>query len=452
MALATLPFDPVAPPPGIQPTSSNFQTVYDFTNQFFPDIAPEQYLIRNRSSLHGFLEAYGRGESLTADKHTWTEEGELHVIHEGNVARAADVFTLAGHSIRDNEKIEVYDTVAKVRVLALVTATTTNTFTASPYLYADFNTSPVTATTGLTVITAGSEFAKGTDGQAEGLNKSYDTYDNKPIIEKDMFAINNSDLTNVSWFSYKGNYYWYDAQFEETYDRFLDNCEYSALTAEKADATSALYGTGTTGTEGYFSALRNRGTVFNGLIDTTAEVESIIKLQDRVHGETMNMLFVSRDQSFAIDSWLASINAKYSGGFDYGLWQNSGIATDLVKLGFTGFEWGEYQFMKQTWNVLTDPTKLGSVALPVDGRVNGVLFPYGFTNIKGSFGAENAKRVPYLTMMHKEMPGYSRKMEKFWLGSGRINATTSADRIEMHLRTERMLRTVGARKHILIEA
>lgn len=451
MALAALPFDPVTPPPEIQATTSNFQNVYDFSDQFFPDLAKEMYLVRNRESLHGWLAAHGMEESLTADKHIWTEEGERHVIHEGDVTRAGLVFTRAGHSIRKNQKIEVYDPVAKVRALALVTDSDTDTFTADPYADADFSTTGV-GTTGLTVITAGSEFGKGTDGQEQALNMQYDTYDNKPIIQKDVYKINNSDLTNVSWFMYNNTYYWYDAQFEETYQRFLDDCEYSYLTAEKASVTSPLDGTGTTGTDGYFSALRKRGATFNGLIQTTADIESIIKLQDKVHGETANSMFVSRDQSFKIDSWLASLNADYSTGFDYGLFQNQNINTDLVKLGFKGFQWGEYQFIKQTWNVLTNPTKLGSGALAVDGRVNGVMFPMGFTNLNETWGAENAKRVPYLTMMHKQMPGYSRKLEKFYLGSGRIEkATNSNDSIQMHLRTEGLLRTVGARKHLLIE-
>lgn len=451
MALAALPFNPVTPPPEIQPNTSNFKTVYDFTDQFLPDLSKEMYLIRNREALHGWLAAHGMEESLTADKHTWAEEGERHVIHEGDVTRAGTTFTRASHSIRPDVKIEIYDPVAKIRVLALVTSVPdANSFVAVPYKYADFTAAGI-GTTGLTVITAGSEYAKGTDGQTTALNNEFDIYENKPIIEKDVYKINNSDLTNISWFSYKGNFYWFDAQFEETYERFLDECEYSMLTAEKADATSPLFGTGTNGTEGYFSALRTRGATFNGLIQTTADIESIIKLQDRVHGETMNALFVSRDQSFKIDNWLSQLNANFSGGFDYGMWQNANINTDLVKLGFRGFEWAEYRFMKQTWNVLTNPTKGGANSLVVDGRVNGVMFPMGFTNLRETFGAENAKRVPYLTLMYKEMPGYSRRMEKFYLGSGRIAATNSNDSTEMHLRTERMLRVVGARKHLLIE-
>lgn len=451
MALGALPFDPISPPPGIQATASNFQTVYDFTNQFMPDLSKEMYLIRNRASLHGWLAAHGMEESLSADKHIWTEEGERHVIHEGSVARAGNVFTLSGHSVRPNEKIEVYDTGADIRVLALVSSTTATTFTAVPYGYASFNASSID-TTALTILTAGSEFGKGTDGQTVALNKQYDEYSNKPIILKDMYGINNSDLSNISWFSYKGNPYWYDAQFEETYERFLDNVEYSSLTGEKAVSASPLFSTDTNGTEGYFSALRTRGATFGGYIDSTAAVESIIKLLDRTHGETMNMMYVSRDQSFKIDGWLAGLNASVASGFDYGSFMNSSISTNPIDLGFTGFKWGEYQFMKQTWNVLTDPTKLGAVSLRATNRVNGVIFPMGFTNLNSTYGGENAKRVPYLTQMYKEMPGYSRKMEKFFLGSGRIaTPTVSTDRIEMHLRTERMLRVVGARKHILIE-
>lgn len=447
-----LGFDPVTPPPGLVASTSNYRSTYDLTNQWFPELAEELMRVRSRGSLTGFLDLHGSKEGFSADQVRWAEEGERHVIHEASVARAGNVFTLASHKIRPGIKILVSDPTNDEWALARVTSTTSTTFTAEPYSYADFNAA-ITGTTGLTVMTAGSEFLKGASGQTASLEMQVNIYDNKPIIMNDTFKINNSDLTNTTWFKVNGSYFWYNEQFDETMMRWADDMEIDLLVAEEAVATSSLYGT-YDGTEGYFTALRNRGITQQGLISTLADWKAIVKVLDRVHGESSYYGYFDRDQTNAVDEFLAGLNKHETNSANYGIFDNDpGMAKQkALDLGFSGFKWNDYSFYKQTWNVLKDPTKFGSVNIPTSAKVHGVLFPNGTTpTAENPLTGAPAVRVPYVTLMYKEMPGYSRQLEKFFLGSGRIaTPTTAEDSLQMVLRSERLIRTVGARKQILI--
>lgn len=453
MAL-NLPFDPVTPPPGIVPTSSNYFSAYDFTNKWMPELSTELHMIRSRGSLQGFLSAKAMEEGCSADYFFWSEEGERHAIHENSVARSGNVFTLADHKMRPDTVVAIHDKAADKWALARISSTTSTTFTAEAYGYADFATAGV-GVANLTVLTAGSEFKKGTNGQQVSLETQTDIYKNKLIIAKDAFKINNSDLTNIAWFKDPdGNYFWYDQQFDITMDRFMDELEVGMLFAEQTDAASSLSGD-YEGTEGYFSALRNRGVSQAGLISTTADWQAIIKTMDKVHAEDTYFLYASRAQTQAIDQWLASLSAyDATVGTNYGAFDNNGAGGQemSLQLGFSGFKWSDYSFFKQTWNLLKDPTKLGGDYLAASGTVHGVLFPYGNTSLQyNEISGEPAKKVPYVTMMYKEMPGYSRKLEQFYTGSGRIaNATSEEDAIKFNLRSERAVRVVGARKQFIV--
>lgn len=454
MATITLPFDPVTPPPGIVPTASNYFSAYDFTQKWMPDVASELFQVRSRGSLQGFLSSKAMEEGCSSDYFFWTEEGERHAIHENSVARAGNVFTLADHKMRPDTVIMVHDVAGDAWCLARVESTTSTTFTAICYSAADFATAGI-GTANLTVLTAGSEFKKGTTGQTVSLETQVDHYNNKLVIAKDAFKVNNSDLTNIAWFKAPdGSYYWYDEQFDITMDRFQDELEIQMLLAEQTAATSGLSGD-YEGTEGYFSALRNRGVNNAGLITSTADWEAIIKTLDKVHAEDTYFAYLSRTQTQTIDKWLAGLSAyDATVGANYGAFANGGANGQemSMQLGFSGFKWSDYSFFKQTWNLLKDPTKLGGDYLAASGTVHGVLFPYGNTSLQyNEISGEPAKRVPYVTLMYKEKPGYSRKLETFYTGSGRLaQATTSEDAIQFDLRSERAVRVVGARKQIIV--
>lgn len=452
----------VSPRAQLQATTSTYVDLFDFTTKNYPDLAPGMFRIYADQSLTGFLTFHGAEDVLTADKHIWTEEGRRHVIHEGAgvtyvAATGIATVTVAESAavVRVGEIAEVHDITNSFSFTGYITAVSGAQVTISIKDYAKSSGSiPSVAGTNVTLFTIGSEFAKGSAGMSGALTRDYTAYDNKPFIAKDVYEINGSDLTNVNWVEDgQGNEYWYLGDQIEARARFMDKLEIEALTQTKSVTGSAgadLY----QGSEGLFDAINTGGNNFTGYITTKADLKAIIKRLDNVAGETINMAYLDRDAELAFDDLAAQLNTNYgvvSGstvsftGGNYGEFTN-GEGTELT-LSFKGLEWGGYRFLKQGWKILKNPTLYGNDNLVPASRVHGIMVPYGVAPIGNDIESNRVESVPYLTQLYKAKPGYSRGFESFLLGSVMLDRPTKSDDVlEIHMRTERMLRVVGRRK------
>lgn len=459
MALTAKNF--TSPYGGVIPTTSNYLGTYDFTHQFMPHYHSELLKIYSQESLTGFLEYYASTEGFNADTHYWGEEGRRHIkytaaTYDGTTVSVTDLTgSDKGLGIRENEMVALYDSVSGGYNLARVTSVN---YTADPptfdvKLYSDTTNIDATSTNDLVVFTAGSEFPKGSDGMTRALERDFNIYNISPIIEKDVFRQNGSDLTNIGWLydPEYGNEYWYLAEMEEFRKRAFDKLEMSMLVAE--EAASAQASNGHKGTEGFFSALRNRGNVFEGQVTTKTDFENIIKRLDEANGERYMAAYVNRAQEFAFNDMMASLNSHWDGGANYGVFENG--KDTAIALGFKGLSIGTYEFYVQPWKVLNNHTVLGGDSIADADKIHGAMIPLGDTDVtykNQDMAQDSVASVPYLTLMYKEGNGYSRKLEEFPLGSVMLgNATDSTDDLRIHLRTERMLRTAGAQKFVLIE-
>ena len=139
--------------------------------------------------------------------------------------------------------------------------------------------------------------------------------------------------------------------------RFIDACESQLILQSVYDSSSTLVQTeGLKGTQGLFPAVRERGNNFQGFIASIDDMDDLVKRFDKVNGENNNALFLSTEHSLAIDDLLASLNAYYSSGQNWGAFTNEGVKNKMMDLGFKGFDRGGYSFYKQTWKFLKDPT------------------------------------------------------------------------------------------------
>ena len=163
----------------------------------------------------------------------------------------------------------------------------------------------------------------------------------------------------------------------------------------------------------------------------------------------MNALYTDREQSFAIDSWLASKNSDTAIGASYGLFENR---KDMaLELSFKGFSWQGYEFYKTDWKILIDPTVYGAETLAADYKIHGVMVPMGETYVQDRIARNPLMKVPYLTLMYREGGGQMRKL-KSWMDGGAAPTPIGGDDVlRVHYLSERMLRTVGANRHFLIE-
>jgi hypothetical protein len=295
-----------------------------------------------------------------------------------------------------------------------------------------------------TVSIIGNLYGQGTDQPGEYLESNVVKRTNPYMIVKEIFKVTGSQATNIGWINLgNGDYRWYVKGEQDTRQRFMDKREMMMLLGQKVANTSnvadATFGGGS---EGYFSAIEDRGMVHNGLIDTLGELDLIVKEFDKQGAGSEYALYVNRDQDLAIDDMLAaglsgsSITAGATSQF--GAFNNS---RDMaIELGFKSFSRGGYTFHKHDWKLLNDPTLLAGsdfkgVAIPMSTVVD----------------PQSGDRNPSLEMNFKNTNGYSREMEHWITGSFMGATNDTKDIAQFNYRSELALVTRAANRHMLIK-
>lgn len=342
-----------------QPTKTLFDKNYlsigdndfNFTKQFLPEVYEKEVERYGNRTIGGFLRMVGAEMPMASDEVVWSEQGRLHVAYDTAVFANADsadkTLNITGHAIRANQTIIVSVGYATVR--AFVTAVATDSIEAFPYDTANWPNAFLVATT-VKVFVYGSEFGKGAAGMSGSIDAGFQKFSNSPIILKDKYNINGSDTAQIGWVEVTSEngasgYLWYLKSEHETRLRFDDYLEMSMVESEKA-AVAITDGAGQTvrGTEGLFSAIENRGLVFNDYDPTNGigDFDVILQELDKQGAIEENMMFLDRATALGIDNMLASLNSYGAGGTSYGVFDNS---SDMaLNLGFTGFRRGSYDF------------------------------------------------------------------------------------------------------------
>ena len=311
--------------------------------------------------------------------------------------------------------------------------------------------------TACTVMIYGSEFKKGTNGMIESLEADDFIFENKPIILKDKYAVNGSDMAQIGWIEVTtengaSGYLWYMKSEHETrlrFDDYLETAMIEAVPAELNSGAAAELGNGAVagaqgaGSEGVFYAVQNRGNLWSGGIPTAlADFDAIISRLDKQGSIEENVIFVDRDFSFAIDDMLAAQNSYGAGGTSYGLFDND--EQMALNLGFTGFRRG-YDFYKSDWKYLNDPTMRGDLT---NGGINGLLVPAGSTTVYDQVLGKNAKR-PFLHVRYRASETEDRRYKTWITGSAGGAATSDLDAMEVNYLSERAVCVLGANNFFL---
>jgi hypothetical protein len=447
MALNATPTFAVTPSSVKAQAQTNYISLFDYSSQFLPETHDEIAQIYGSQSVTGMLYMMGAESSFASDKVIWTEEGRLHAVYT-DVTRVNNVFTKANHVFRLGETVHLSNASAKRR--GVITAVTADTFTAVPYKSAGFT---ALGASDIVAFVDGSEHLKGTNGVQGSLETDLTILDNKPIILKDKYQVNGSDATQIGWVkTAEGGYLWYLQSEMDTRQRWEDRLEMAMILGEVAEVGSDAAAAGFSGTEGLFEAVRTRGNSFQGVADTLAEYDDIVKRFD-AQGKIKDYTFyVDRDQSLAIDNLLGTLNAGYSSGISYGIFDNS--EQMAVNLGFKGFTRGTYNFFKSDWKLLNDPTLLGAVAAGAN-KVRGIMVPVGSQEVyEGEYngsGSGNKVKVPFLEMKYRMAGNESRRYKTWVTGSVGGVYTDDSDTMSVHHLSERVLCTVGANNFMIFE-
>ena len=447
---------------------------FNFMNQYLPDTYEKEFERYGNRTVASFLRMVGAEMPSISDQIKWAEQGRLHTKYTKVVSTATATnantavfqvndLNVTGIAIRAGQTVMITPNVAgPSQNKAIVTAvnTATDQFTVAFYETAGF-TNASTANE-FSVFVYGSEFKKGTTGMIGSLEAEDEIFSNSPIIIKDKYAVNGSDMAQIGWIEITtengaNGYLWYLKSEHETRLRFEDYLETAMLEAVPAESGSGVANAGVNpiygnkGSEGAFYVVNSRGNVWGGGNPTSLQdFDDMISRLDKQGSIEENVLFVNRDFSFDIDDMLAAQNSYGAAGTSYGLFDND---RDMaLNLGFSGFRRG-YDFYKTDWKYLNDPTMRGGLTASATGAstanvITGMLVPAGSTTVYDQILGKNAKR-PFLHVRYRASETEDRRYKTWITGSAGGAATSSLDAMEVNFLSERALCTLGANNFFL---
>jgi len=449
--------------------STNYITNFDFLNQYLPDTYEKEFERYGNRTISGFLRMVGAEMPSNSDLIKWAEQGRLHTKYEDCTsaqAAASDTATITvpnaqlnpgtgGLAIRVGQTVMLSDQTAastfsnKAIVTAVDNTGSPRTFDVAYY---EAGGQTFAAATNVTVWIYGSEFKKGTAGMSGSLEADDLILSNNPIILKDTYAVNGSDMAQIGWVEVTtengaNGYLWYLKSEHETRLRFDDMLETAMIEAVPAEggAAGGAANLGFLGSEGIFHAVGQRGNVWNGGFPVAlADFDAIISRLDKQGAIEENAIFLNRDFGFAIDDMLAAQNSYGAGGTSFGLFDND--EEMALNLGFTGFRRG-YDFYKTDWKYLNDPTMRGGL---VAGKISGLLVPAGSTSVYDQVLGKNAKR-PFLHVRYRASQTEDRRYKTWITGSAGGARTSSLDAMEVNFLSERAVCVMGANNFVLFQ-
>jgi hypothetical protein len=465
-ALLPNPTYSLQPAPEQVALQTNYITNFNFMNQYLPDTYEKEFERYGNRTVASFLRMVGAEMPSNSDQIKWAEQGRLHIKYIDCASSGAAGDPNANITVSDSgvtyiavrvgQTVMISDNATGVFNKGIVTAVLSSTQFTVYYYEAAGQAFAGSAT--LSVFIYGSEFKKGTNGMVGSLEAEDDIFSNSPIIIKDKYAVNGSDMAQIGWVEVTSEngatgYLWYLKSEHETRLRFEDYLETAMIEAVPADAGSGAIAQGYKGSEGIFYVVNNRGNVWGGGTPTTlVDWDTIVSRLDKQGAIEENAVFVNRGLSFDIDNMLATLNGYTSGGVSqsasFGLFDND--INMALNLGFTGFRRG-YDFYKSDWKYLNDPTMRGGLSnatATATGTVTGLLVPAGSTSVYDQIMGKNAKR-PFLHVRYRASEAEDRRYKTWITGSAGGAQTSDLDAMEVNFLSERCVCTLGANNFVL---
>ncbi len=438
--------------PAVKLTPDTYTTIGDLVGSYAkPDNRELLIKTYGDQGITGFLKLTGAVKAAaTQDEVQYWEEGRRHKTVKGTVASSGTTFAPTDGSGADTDngvrKNDVLMNVANGQRFAILnTDATVGSAHEDTYTIEPLGAAPSDVTHG-TFIIIGNLYAQGTDQPDAYMEPELIKRVNPFMIMKERYQVNGSQATNIGWVNIgNGDYRWYMKGEQETRARFEDKREMMMLFGDVSAATTPTFA----GSEGYFSAIEDRGIVVSNTaaspLDSIAEFDDIILELDKEGAPAEYAMYLNRKQSLAIDDMLAGgIATQVTAGLagQFGAFNND---SDLaVQLGFKSFTRGGYTFHKHDWKLLNDPTLLGA-----SNQFQGAMVP--MTQVTD---ARTGTKAPALEMNYKASNGYNREMEHWVTGSvlGHYNnGDTGNDSATFHYRSEINLITRAANQHVAIK-
>ena len=454
-------------------------TDMDWAQQFLPEVYEKEIERYGNRTITGFLRMVGAEMPMASDQVVWSEQGRLHIAYDtatspaaGGAAGSQTIILpspgadgkvpLLGPGMTIVVSLKAGGNVVNKAFVKSVGALAGGLQTYNIEVYDNANRLFTPALAGavagapLSLFVYGSEYGKGSVLAGNSVDASFTTYSNKPIILRDKYEVNGSDVAQIGWVEVTteigtGGYLWYLKSEHESRIRFEDYLEMSMVEAENAaGAFTDAAGATISGMQGLFATLEERGLVWSGTDFSTVGAgtgidafDTILQELDKQGAIEENMMFLDRATSLGIDNMLAAQNSYGAGGTSYGVFDNS---EDMaLNLGFSGFRRGAYDFYKTDWKYLNDSTTRGLI-----DDIKGVIVPAGTSTVYDQQLGQNISR-PFLHIRYRASEADDRRLKSWVTGSVGGNYTSDADVMNVHFLSERTLCTQAANNFVLLK-
>ena len=443
----------------------------DWAQQFLPEVYEKEVERYGNRTIAGFLRMVGAEMPMASDQVVWSEQGRLHIAYDTVESNAGGTEISIPSPGADGKVpllgpgMTVVISKGNVTNKAFIVSAGAVAGGLQPYTIKAYDTATgaldaalqgATAALPLNLFVFGSEYGKGSSLAGNSVDASFTTFSNKPIILRDKYSVNGSDVAQIGWVEVTteigtGGYLWYLKSEHESRIRFEDYLEMSMVEATNAQsAFTDASGAAITGTQGLFSTIEERGLVYNdpdfGSVTAPtgiSQFDEVLQELDKQGAIEENMLFLDRSTSLSIDNMLAAQNSYGAGGTSYGVFDNS---EDMaLNLGFSGFRRGAYDFYKTDWKYLNDSTTRGLI-----DDVKGVLVPAGTSTVYDQQLGQNISR-PFLHIRYRASEADDRRLKSWVTGSVGGNYTSDEDAMNVHFLSERTLCTQAANNFVLLK-
>lgn len=420
-------------PSGQLASSANYMTAFDYSNQYDPDTFVEMYPQYGNGKLTSFCDFMGMEIPFASDKVIWTEQGRLHRFVEGATV-TTDSFDCGSneHNVRVGDTIWISDGTKQLQadVYEITSKTVFKAHNRSTTGAFDF-----TGTVNLFV--SSNEFAKKTDNFKEGHEWEPEVKENYPHIIKEFYSKAKSDLAQITWVTTpQGKDVWYQYEWERSRILFENKVEMTNVFNRRAVSGSAAANAGKAGMNGVVPQLEDGGNVGNGYIEELTDLDDWTKRLRKQGKTNVFTCWNDQTQNIAYNNLLGGINANYSSGANYGMFDNSPELA--LHLDFHSVTRNGYSFHFTRLDALDDPTLFGGDKF-LDTGVGSLMVPGSET-----FVVEEGETVarPYLAVRKRKSANIDRSLEVKVLGMPQHPIEN--DSIEVHFLTEMTNQVIGA--------
>jgi hypothetical protein len=395
-------------PGGLIATKENFITLYDYAQQYQPELIPDLVYANGKGSIQGFLQyaTKGKEDSYASDTIQHGETNRLHNVLK-DVAVSGNNFTSpTPHNLRVNQVVKISDGVEEAQ--AMVTAITS----ATVFVAANDAAGAFDFAGNVTVLADFSNrFNKGDNTFAKGRNWNPVMYTNYTHILKERYDVSESNMAHKTWVMTSAGPMWFNFEMERTNTLFDNLCELTNVLHTRADDSAASTTAGfAQGVKGVVQQIEERGNISNDYITTTDDL-SKLALRAKQQGACREFTIFADHQQMAYFRILsAGVNASFVNGAYYGAFNNS---KDMaLKLDFSSILIDGVTFHFSPWRLLDDPTLLGAANFKVTSLAF-IMIPTGMTDIMVN---GDTKATPYLTLRYRRYGNVNRRRKVEFFG------------------------------------